>query len=45
MEEAEVQRYLELHADRHEAEEWGLGWEDARPLPISLRSFTRQDRR
>jgi hypothetical protein len=40
MEEAEVQRYLELQAERREAEEWGLGWKDPRPEPISYRSFT-----
>src|SRR6266852_4951920 len=35
MEEAEVQRYLELQAERREAEEWGFGWQDPRPEPIS----------
>jgi hypothetical protein len=42
MEEAEVQRYLDLQAERREAEEWGLGWEDPRSEPISHRSFTRR---
>lgn len=44
MEEAEVERYLALEAERREAEEWGYGWEDPRPEPISWRSFKRNFR-
>jgi hypothetical protein len=39
MEEAEVERYLALEAERSEADEWGYGWEGPRPEPISWRSF------
>jgi len=42
MGEAEVEQYLALEAERREAQEWGYGWDDPRPEPISWRSFTRR---
>jgi len=45
MEEVEEQRILELQAERREAEDWGLGWDETSSELISYRSFTRRDYR
>ncbi len=43
MEEDARQQYLDQEAARQEAVEWGYGWDEERPEPISYRSFTKRD--